>query len=300
LPEALLELQINVRAIGSVITNERIKNDIKYLNCLKPMILKAALSTTNGPCAIVDTDTYFIKDPTFLFASIGRGCSAMHVMEHPFTFRQALDEYIRSMRFDRTDVINKYFLNSSMSMWNSGIVGIDRSDMGLLDKILSLQEYLQLDERYPEHERIFIEQTATCSVLQANTQLFQSDCVVMHYWFVKRFVGVLQKFFKGTYGQLFPCNDDSGSDKICEMEILRPTFQDLPESMIRIADKHFSLKVLAENICLESTTGRVLHEVMSGASGSRGLEPLNGSDLEPEILLTNDDKAPQSKDKAAY
>ena len=148
----------------------------------KILALRDALQRFDGPSAILDGDTYFRRSPKRMFDRIGPGRSVMHLWEGnidvlPGTVHAELAALLRSGD-PWTDLSGADLpISASAPMWNSGVIGVDPSDVRLLDESIHLTD--QLNSRSKLHT---LEQFALGTVLGRETHLREVGDIVFHYW----------------------------------------------------------------------------------------------------------------------
>ncbi len=148
----------------------------------KILALRDALQRFDGPSAILDGDTYFRRSPRRVFDRIGPGRSVMHLWEGNMDFlpgpvHAELAALLRSGN-PLTDLSGAALpISASAPMWNSGVIGVDPTDMPLLDESIHLTD--QLSSRSKLHT---LEQFALGTVLGRETRLREVGDVVFHYW----------------------------------------------------------------------------------------------------------------------
>ncbi|RZK30774.1 MAG: hypothetical protein EOO63_05880 [Hymenobacter sp.] len=167
-----------------------------YVFRLKPCVMKDYFATYKQDLFFIDTDTFFLCDPTPLLQSIAPGHSLMNAQEydfvdggrvepmHWFTLRQGLKKTTYTVFGDTVAI------PLSTMMWNSGVIGMSPADAGLIEEMISLN-----DQLYRECRTFNVEQFAVTYILQTATQLRSSGDYIDHYW---------SKYNKNTYNQRIP------------------------------------------------------------------------------------------------
>jgi hypothetical protein len=148
-----------------------------------------AMDHYRGRVALIDTDTYFTDHPDKLFHRIGPGKSVMH------SFEGTLQQYdFWKPLLERSNApINGYRVAGDSAMINSGVVGLDFADRGVLDEVVPL-----IGKLYDIDPIFNIEQFAFASVLKKHTAVVVCPDVIHHYW------GYERGFLHSQIGQLFP------------------------------------------------------------------------------------------------
>ena len=152
-----------------------------YIHRCKLMAIIEALETYKGKLAFVDTDTYFQRSPMHIFDRIGSGRSCLHVLESIIGLTRSssagkIRESFKRHPFTWGDG-SKALLGGDSEMWNSGVIGFDYSDIGVL------REGLRLSDHLWEHTRAHnCEQFAIGVAARKMTSVSLTWDVVFHYW----------------------------------------------------------------------------------------------------------------------
>ncbi|RZK32296.1 MAG: hypothetical protein EOO61_17055 [Hymenobacter sp.] len=169
-----------------ILTKEQVKSfkgPDNYVFRLKPSIIKDYFSKYKQNLLYMDTDTFFLRDPTELLASITPGHSVMNVEEynfvdagaveplHWFTMRQGLKQSTYTVNGEQVAV------PLATMMWNAGIIGLAQADSKLLDLYISLT-----DEMFSRCKSFIVEQFVASYVLQLTTQVRSTGDYIDHYW----------------------------------------------------------------------------------------------------------------------
>jgi hypothetical protein len=131
--------------------------------------------------AIIDGDTYFTKSPARLFSRIEPGRTVVHVREgRP---RPPEIAALRSVltRYTPVDLAGApWNIEETETLWNSGVIGMHRSDACLCDEALHLNDQL-LDHGFAERSHI-AEMVGFGVALARRSTIAESRDVVTHYW----------------------------------------------------------------------------------------------------------------------
>jgi hypothetical protein len=148
-----------------------------YAHAVKVHALARALESSDGPCALVDTDTVFKTHPARLFERIGPRRSAMQADEGAIGSDAAWQDLIATVEHDPLGAV----VRADAPMFNSGVVGLHAADAALLPDVTALIDALRA------RASIFnIEQFAFTHVLRHATALTVCPDVVHHYWGYER------------------------------------------------------------------------------------------------------------------
>lgn len=162
---------------------------------LKAYVMLDFLQKYDSGGILVDTDTFFIRDPESLFETIKSDRLLMHLKEYPLKNRPKIHSFFQKSEFRRLNG-DRYTISPSFYMWNSGVVGIHSDYVRLLPEIIFLIEQISFDKEWPLEERLLIEQTAYSYYLQVQeTELLPAEEYIVHYWFFKEFRFLLGKYF---------------------------------------------------------------------------------------------------------
>lgn len=165
----------------------------------KMMALRHALTAYEGSTALLDGDTWMRRPADGLFGKIGPGRSVMHLCEGRVSELrsptvESLAGLLRSRRISDFGSAPSV-MTADAQMWNSGVVGLDPSDAGLIDIALQC-----LDELCRDSSLHILEQHALSHVLGKYTQLQETGQDVFHYWppylrapFQQKLPGILGK-----------------------------------------------------------------------------------------------------------
>ena len=153
-----------------------------YVFNVKIRAMQFVLSELNIPALMIDGDTYFRRDPVKLFARVGPGKTLMHMYESKLgqvpqptqiAMRDALEGHTYTTR--RGDVLK---LGSTMSIWNSGVVGCHPADVELVDEAFDFSGKIFEIGKPP-----IAEQMAFGLLFEKYTTLREARDVVFHYWY---------------------------------------------------------------------------------------------------------------------
>ena len=154
---------------------------MNYAHRRKPEAMRDALARTGGRVAMIDGDTWFRQSPAALFDRIAPGRAILHIREYRLGFHDdSQSKLFAALLAGREwhDLSGRPItIGDNPAMWNSGVIGLDPSDVGLLDEALHLLD--QLAEAAPAIH--YIEQFAVGHCL-APLQLTEAADAVFHYW----------------------------------------------------------------------------------------------------------------------
>jgi hypothetical protein len=145
----------------------------------KACALLRVLAHYSAPCVLIDTDTYFIRDPLALFERISPNDSLMHASDGYCIGDSQLWSQILPFidQLGSSDVP----VSRSSEMLNSGAVGLYPQNAALIENAIVLMDRLYA------HTPIFnIEQFAIGAALQTKTKVHRCNDVLQHYWGYRR------------------------------------------------------------------------------------------------------------------
>lgn len=171
---------------------EKIKNmrgKIDFLHRMKIALIEEAFAKyPEENLFYIDSDTFFIADPSSLEQQLSTEKSFMHLWEYQFealrnlplpageTF-QAFVRLIEQKTFTLADG-KTIDVNATMSSWNAGVMLLHHTHAAFIPDVYALT-----DQFYPETKNHASEQYAFSILLQKNTRLEACDTVIYHYWY---------------------------------------------------------------------------------------------------------------------
>lgn len=164
-------------------TVKQFRGPNNFIFRIKSCVIKDCLAKYKCGLLYVDTDTFFLRDPQQLLASIREGRSIMNVKEYDFTDGGAVEPV---HWFNLRQVLKRYpykvgttevYIPIHTMMWNAGVIGLSYEDAGLVDEIIQLT-----DEMYARCQTFIVEQFVTSYILQTKTELHSTEDYIEHYW----------------------------------------------------------------------------------------------------------------------
>jgi len=146
-----------------------------------------------------DTDTYFIADPSSIFADIASGNLFLHQFEgvadsaKSNSLKGPLGKKTHKLIKQHTFILpgdNKIIIPESLELWNAGAIGINSSYAQFIPEIEALT-----DEIYKISKIHIVEQIAFCYFLQTRQKLKGLTETIFHYWNFKELRPELERFF---------------------------------------------------------------------------------------------------------
>lgn len=169
-----------------ILTKEQVrlyKGQNNFIFRLKTCILEQYFAKYQYTLLYMDTDTFFLRDPTILLESIKPGHTLMNVEEYNFVDGGVVEPvhwYILRQglkKFNYNVQAPKQAIPLSTMMWNAGVIGMSKDNAELLPQIINLT-----DELYEQSPTFIVEQFATSYILQNATQLRSTEDYIEHYW----------------------------------------------------------------------------------------------------------------------
>lgn len=153
----------------------------RYRHRCKILALQQFLKETRDSVILVDGDTWWRRPPSRVLARIAPGHSVMHIREgrldrvQDSTYHKVLEILKTSKVFmDTVDCR----LPTDLYMWNAGVIGVCYEDLGILDRVLEMTDWL-----CKKSTDIHVwEQLAFSYFLVNETNLTEAKNDVVHYW----------------------------------------------------------------------------------------------------------------------
>jgi hypothetical protein len=183
-PSAFSDLTVDTQFLDEA-TVRRWLNGDNYGARMKICSVQDTLQRFGGKVVFIDTDTFFKASPQLLFDRVRNGATLLHVAEG------RASELTRTGRletaFTGTPLHDSKGLNCAIGndpiMWNSGVIGVDHSDAGLLQDALTILD--QLRSNSPSRDIHTIEQFAVGVAFARGGRIREAIDVVYHYWFAE-------------------------------------------------------------------------------------------------------------------
>jgi hypothetical protein len=168
----------------------RWRGSINFVHRVKIEIIKKCLRDFPGKVIYADTDTCCLQPLTDVFKSITFHTVFFHQYEGTIDSDQPFRKW---KKFFKTVAIPEVEHPSPLhiQMCNAGIIGLEQSHLPLLDEVLALTD--KLYQQFPKH---IVEQFSFCYTFQKhNITILDSTSFFFHYWNLKEFRQLLQRFF---------------------------------------------------------------------------------------------------------
>lgn len=185
--KAIPELNIEF----SLLTPGRIRDmrgAIDFTHRMKIAMIEEAFRRKADQLWYVDSDTFFLADPSPFLARVNPGSSFMHTREHAFAFLesiplpggapfQAFYRLITSKSFRLTsgESIN---VSPQLFSWNAGAMFFHPAHAAVIPDVYALT-----DQFYPETRNHASEQYAFSIMLQLRTTVEALESIIYHYWY---------------------------------------------------------------------------------------------------------------------
>lgn len=159
-----------------------------YIHRRKICAIIDALERTTGKVVFIDTDTYFLKSPSQMFARIGPGQACFHICEGfllstgspPDTaLGRQLQAAVYRLNKDETVTVGK-----QTRMWNTGVVGVHFADLGLMRAALQLSDaiWAGADPQGAYGRKIHHGEQFAMGYAFRNCRLSEAQDCIYHYW----------------------------------------------------------------------------------------------------------------------
>lgn len=164
----------------------------KYIYRGKILVLINFLETYGEPAIFIDTDTFFMSDPTPLFRKVENKRFLMNYVE--CSLKELISangakgkknkphEFFRLIYHEKKLTVKgrHYDILEEMPQWNSGVIGAHPIFVNCLYEALALSDYV-----WETHRLRTAEQFALGFIFQLYGTIESADEVVFHYWFTK-------------------------------------------------------------------------------------------------------------------
>ena len=186
-----------------LLTKEKITNfkgPDNFVHRVKIMVIKDCFEKYKANILYLDSDTYFLSNPSPLFSGINAATSIMNSNDYDLNNADELYENedwlsIRRAVRDFHYRIDGSFIKIPLTtrMWNACVIGLSYENRKLVDAVLDLT-----DQIYANRPVFTAEQFSFSYFLQKKTNLISSGNVLLHYW--PNFVG---RKWKDLYAHQF-------------------------------------------------------------------------------------------------
>ncbi|MCC6487984.1 MAG: hypothetical protein IT364_10835 [Candidatus Hydrogenedentes bacterium] len=162
-------------------------------------VLADALGRYTAPCLLLDSDTYFKRNPGPLLAQLRPGTAIMDrcdglVFRDPryMEFAQMLRAAFPGLEVLMENGERLVLSQQDTPMWISGVVGVHYADRTLID-----QAFRALNAMLPRCHYFIMEQFAFSEVLRQNARVLPASDCIEHYWgsWVDPYFGVSKLHF---------------------------------------------------------------------------------------------------------
>jgi hypothetical protein len=181
-PQVFSFLNIAVPIQTILISDKQINtwlNNATYFVRTKICVIHEFLSNNTGKTLFVDTDTVFLKKIDAIFDEINPNNSFLHKKEGNITgkaFKEYM-EFFNGKEFTLRTSGRTIRVSPNSCMWNSGVIGLCNSNIGLVKDVLEL-----CDELAKVASFYLNEQFSFSSVLGEVNKLKNAYNYIFHYW----------------------------------------------------------------------------------------------------------------------
>jgi hypothetical protein len=179
------------------LTPEKIKHmrgEIDFLHRMKIALIEEAFSMAKSHLIYIDSDTFFVNDPSNYLFRLEKGMCHMHVPEYSFSAIREMKLPAAREAHAFLDLIenNKFVISTGEEIsidvshysWNAGAMFLPYFVKDYLDDVFALT-----DQFYPKTKHHASEQFAFSIILQMKTKVYGSNDAIYHYWYrVKKVV----------------------------------------------------------------------------------------------------------------
>lgn len=168
---------------------------------VKAMAIKDFLDKHSGNVLFCDTDTVLLRPLELLFTEVADGAVYMHQFEGEIAAGSAfkkLHKHLTGNTVTTVDV-SSFASAAKWQMWNSGIVALNHGKKALLADVVKLTDYI-----YSKAKNHTSEQLAISYCLSQAGTIREAAPYFYHYWNLKEFRWLLQKFFVANAEESIP------------------------------------------------------------------------------------------------
>lgn len=195
---------------------DELTGDVKYLHRIKVAAIDLTFKRyPDNSILFIDTDTFFYKPALELLRRFSLGVSFMHKRE--YKLEESIDifssygepeyptsflRYINGRNFSIGQSVVNFNINNYV--WNSGVLGLDRSLASYLPDIFTITDAFYVNSKW-----FISEQLAFSLVLQSISEIKPADQFIHHYWGKRQKAlmdNLIKKFLKQHVEKL-PEND---------------------------------------------------------------------------------------------
>lgn len=183
-------------------TVQRWKGAINFVHRVKIEMLADFLQTFNGNVLYCDTDTYITAPVDPMFEDLRQGAFYLHQYEGVIdkksnpSFRK-WETFLSSTPLEYNNKLVQF--SKKLKMFNAGVVGLNSSHKYVLQDVLALTDTVYA--KFPKH---IAEQFAFSYCLQKSGTVKTANERIAHYWNLKEFRQLLQKFFTANAEESIP------------------------------------------------------------------------------------------------
>lgn len=188
-PQHYADLPVRVRALSAE-ELQQWYGSLHYHHRSKLCALQQAVKQADKT-VFVDTDTFFLRDPAYLFAAVNDDtCLADELYFGALPDTVATDTAV-------AEQLALYGINpKSIPIINSGLFGITRNNAVIIDRALALNDVV-----YPASQKsLTTEQLVLGIAASSQTQLVDDAAVIKHYWSRKQLFRAKAQAFLARHG----------------------------------------------------------------------------------------------------
>lgn len=168
---------------------------------VKAFAIKDFLEMHSGNIVFCDTDTILLRPLEPLFAEVANGAVYMHQYEGEIVAGSSFKKLYKRLTQNTSTAteIPAFAGAKKWHMWNSGIVALNHSRKALLTEVINLTDYI-----YSKAKNHTSEQLAISFCLSKADKIEEAAPYFYHYWNLKEFRRLLQKFFVANTEESVP------------------------------------------------------------------------------------------------
>lgn len=187
------------------LTKDRVqqwRGTINFVHRVKIEMLIDFLRTFEGNVLYCDTDTYLTAPIQPVFEAIGKGVFYLHAYEGVIdkTVSPSFHKWETFLSNTPIHFNDKPLqFSQTLKMYNAGTVGLSHANKAILPDVLALTDAVYA--KFPKH---IAEQFAFSYCMQTSGTVQTAEDEVAHYWNLKEFRRLLQRFFTANAEESIP------------------------------------------------------------------------------------------------
>ena len=170
------------------------RGEVDYLHRVKSAVINDFAGKMTGNVIFMDTDVWALQSLTPIYEGIAAGKRYMHVCEGNIMKggNPLLDKTGRFLaKYPKVNAGAEVItFDADYVLWNSGVMGFQTSDKGLLESVLGF-----IDVVHPLYKKHITEQLAVSYYFGKAGRIHNATAYVLHYWSVSEAKPMFASFF---------------------------------------------------------------------------------------------------------